>query len=438
MTETLPKLVILAGGSSSRLWPLREKSLIRFLDVPLIEHQLKVYTDLGLRDVAAICNPDNKSAIEEILQNADGVENWNTFVQAEPKGMGDALLTLEPTLEGGSGPVPVYICQVHDIFETSFHVELLNAFKSDPQGAYLASYRVEEYFPGGYLEIEKGQITNIIEKPAPDAVPSDLVNIVAHIHPDLERLLNQIKLEYAGDTPGDDHYERAMAELMKTISFRPVPYSGAWHPIKFPWHVLEAMNHYLADIEPYISDDAKIEDGVHISGPVHIEAGVRVFHGADIRGPAYIGKNSLVGQNAMVRDSMVSEDCIIGAKSEVNRSYIGRGARTHDAMILDSVIADSGGDEKNTNLSARMVTANFRVDAGSVHSTVKGDRLNTGRTKLGAVVGAGTFIGVGVETMPGTKIGENCFIGASTLLLEDVPDNTRYYVKQEYKVITQN
>ena len=94
---------------------------------------------------------------------------------------------------------------------------------------------------------------------SPDAVPSDLVNIVAHIHPDLELLLNQIKQEYAGDTPGDDHYERAMAELMKSILFKPVPYSGAWHPIKFPWHVLEAMNHYLAGIEPFISNEAKLK-----------------------------------------------------------------------------------------------------------------------------------------------------------------------------------
>ncbi len=435
MVDRLPKLVILAGGSSSRLWPLREKSLLRFMDRSLLEHQLRVYVDLGLKDIVVICNPDNRNPIEQVLRSFDGIGSWHTFVQEEPKGMGDALLTLEPILGDVAEPMPVYICQVHDIFEKSFHEEMLRACVSDFQAAFLASYKVEDYFPGGYLVLEDGYIKNIHEKPDPNEAPSDLVNIVAHIHPDLRRLLNQIKLEYASDKPGDDHYERAMAELMQNMSFKPVPYTGTWHPIKYPWHVLEAMNFYLGTMSPYISDQAIIEDGVHISGLVHIESGVRIFHGADIRGSAYIGKNSLIGQNAMVRDSMVSEDCIIGAKSEINRSYIGRGARTHDAMILDTVVADSGGNDKNTNLSARMVMANFRVDAGPVNSTVKGERLNTGRTKFGSVVGAGTFIGVGVEVMPGVKIGENCIVGASTLVLEDVPDNTRYYVKQQHNVI---
>ena len=37
MAET-PVLIILAGGASSRMWPLREKSLLKFGEQPLLQN----------------------------------------------------------------------------------------------------------------------------------------------------------------------------------------------------------------------------------------------------------------------------------------------------------------------------------------------------------------------------------------------------------------
>jgi NDP-sugar pyrophosphorylase family protein len=433
MNRSYPTLVILAGGSSSRLWPLREKSLLKFLDKPLLQHQLETYVELGFRNIVVVCNPDNQNPIRDILMKFDQKIEFRTFVQAQPKGMGDALLTLEPMSGSVADPMPVYICQVHDIFEKSLHEAMVQAHLDDPRVAWLAAYKVEEYFPGGYLVVDgELNIANIIEKPSQGEEPSDLVSIVAHIHPDLRRLLDQVRIEYAKDIPTDDHYERAMARLMKATPFKAVPYKGAWHPIKYPWHVLEAMNYYLGTIEHHIADGVYIEDSVHISGSVYIEKGVRLLHGADIRGPAYIGANSLIGQYANVRESMVSQNSIVGIGSEVNRSYIGQGARLHTAKALDAILADNAGVDEHVNLSAGMITANFRADAGHVKSTVKGQRLDTGRDKLGAVIGAGSFIGIGAMLMPGVKIGEGSVIGPLTLVLEDIPDNTLYYSEQKY------
>ncbi|TEU10555.1 MAG: hypothetical protein E3J21_26060 [Anaerolineales bacterium] len=433
MVSSYPTLVILAGGSSSRLWPLREKSLVKFLDKPLLEHQLETYVELGFRNIVVVCNPDNQNPIRDILVKFDHKIEFQTFVQTQPKGMGDALLTLEPMLASVADPMPVYICQVHDIFDQSLHRTMLRAYLDNSQITWLASYRVEDYFPGGYLVVDDElKITNIIEKPPQGEEPSDLVNIVAHIHPDLRRLLNQVRLEYAHDNPHDDHYERAMAELMDVTPFKAIPYQGPWQPVKYPWHVLEAMNDYLGTIEHHIADGVDMEDSVHISGPVYIEKGVRLLHGADIRGPAYIGANSLIGQYSHVRDSMISRNSIIGIGSEVNRSYIGQGARLHAAKVLDAILADNAGLDEHVNLSAGMITANFRADAGHVKSTVKGQRVDTGRTKFGAVIGAGSFVGIGAMLMPGVKIGEGCVIGPLTLVLEDIPDNTLYYSEQEY------
>ena len=43
----IPILIILAGGASSRMWPLREKSLLRFGTEPLLVSQLQRYKALG-------------------------------------------------------------------------------------------------------------------------------------------------------------------------------------------------------------------------------------------------------------------------------------------------------------------------------------------------------------------------------------------------------
>ncbi len=460
MDKHFPQMVILAGGESSRLWPLPDKSLVRFLDRSLFENQLATYIKLGFRDIAVVCNHDNEPKIKEILAQFTGID-FQVFIQKKPRGMGDALLTLAPLLDKKDEALPVYICQVHDIFEDSFHEKMLEAYFSDPAATWIAAYKVEKYFPGGYLKVTGDNvITGIVEKPPVGQEPSDLVNIVAHIHPDLALLLERIRLEYASAKPGDDHYERAMDTLMRERTYKAVPYSGIWRPIKFPWDVLPAMRYFLdtrlfpqetpevpmvgvgvtldAGKGPiHIGENCRIEEGVHISGPVFIGDNVRIFHGADIRGPVYIGDNVLVGQYACVRESMVSRDCVVGAGSEVNRSYLGTNAWLHAAMVLDSVLADSV-KGKETNLSARVVTANLRTDRGNVKSTIKGQRIDSGRDKLGAIVGPGSFVAVNVMIMPGVKLGEGCFVGPSTVAKEDIPDHCRYYVVQEYDKKVEN
>lgn len=61
-----PLLVILAGGASSRLWPLEEKSLIEFMGRPLLSIQLERYYQLGLTEAVIVANPENESVIRSL------------------------------------------------------------------------------------------------------------------------------------------------------------------------------------------------------------------------------------------------------------------------------------------------------------------------------------------------------------------------------------
>ena len=426
-----PLLVILAGGASSRLWPLEEKSLIKFMGRPLLTFQLERYAGLGMRSAVIVANPENEGVIRDLVGSLKNV-TVEVVVQPEPKGMGDAVLKIQPYLDR-HGNQPIYITQVHDLTDTLLHQKMLTAYQSGYATAYLAGYRVKEYFPGGYLEVgPDNQIANIIEKPGPGNEPSDLVSIVAHIHSDAALLLERIRAEYAKPDKTDDHYERAMASLMADHIFHVVPYEGPWQAIKFPWHVLDVMHAMLSQINgQHISPDAKIEDGVLIKGNVVIEAGARLFHGATVVGPAYIGHNAIVGNNALIRESMIGAGSVVGYVTEVARSYMGEGVHTHACQVLDSVLDDG------VNFSATCTTANLRIDQGPVWSWIKGERINTGRDKLGLIAGKRAFVGVNVMTMPGVKIGRESEIGPTTVVSKDVPDHTRVWVKQTIEMSSQ-
>lgn len=424
-----PILIILAGGASSRMWPLREKSLLRFGTEPLLISQLRRYQALGFSEVVIVGNPENQEDIAGLTNNFTGMR-IQTVIQPEAKGMGDALLRAENALADRPTSA-IYINQVHDVVDDSLHRDLLAAYQLDPTSTFLAGYELEQYFPGGYLVVDNlGRISGIMEKPGAENRPSKLVSIVAHIHANAATLFEALKAEYAKDIPSDDHYERAMDGLMKTHLYRVVPYRGHWSALKYPWHVLDIMNYYLGQIKgQLIAESAFVAPTASIVGDVFIGDRVKIFPGAAVVGPAYIGADTIVGNNALVRQSMVLNGCEVGFTTEIARSYVADKCAMHACRVLDSVFAPG------VNFSAGCTTANLRIDHGYVNSIVKGQKVGTGRDKLGAIVGQGAFIGVDAMTMPGVKIGEKAQIGPGTHVRHDVKNKQRVYVKQELVVV---
>lgn len=425
-----PVLIVLAGGVSSRMWPLREKSLLRFGEEPLLVSQLQRYRKLGLDRVILVANPANQAIISDLVQPLTRHIRLDVAVQESPIGMGDALLRAEPFLLDDP-ETPVYITQVHDVVDDALHANMLKAFDKTPTASFLAGYEMADYFPGGYLTVEDdGRIRGIVEKPGAENRPSDLVNIVAHIHSRADRLFDAIRAEYTSDTPGDDHYERAMAALMPDHVFRVVRYNGHWSALKFPWHVLDVMDHFLGRIEgQHVAEDAFIAPNTTLVGNVFIAPGARIYPGAAVVGPAYIGAGTIIGNNALVRNSMVLDNCEVGFTTEVARSYVADNCSMHACRVLDSIFAPG------VNFSAGCTTANLRIDRGEVSSTVKDQRLPTGRSKLGAIIGQESFLSVDVMTMPGVKIGERAQVGPGTHVHHDVKDGQRVYVRQQLQVV---
>ena len=81
-------------------------------------------------------------------------------------------------------------------------------------------------------------------------------------------------------------------------------------------------------------------------------------------------------------------------------------------------------------MGAGTITANYRLDAGTIKMMVKDKAVDSGRTKLGAVLGDSVKAGINTLFMPGVKVGSNSWVGPNVVAYRDVPANTIVVFKQ--------
>jgi NDP-sugar pyrophosphorylase family protein len=416
MSGTSPIVVILAGGANTRFWPLRAKSLLSFCGRSLLERQVDAFAAVGCRRFVVVANPETVDDVRAAL--AGRPVDVAVAVQPEARGMGDAVLTAaaaEPALTRE----PLIVTQSHDVVDPALYGRVVEAANSGTAAGLLTGQQVGAYFPGGYLALDGDRITGMVEKPDPGTEPSDVVSLVVHFHRSPAKLLDRIRAAYAQPEATDDHYERAIAALLPDHDYRLIRYDGPWQAIKYPWHVLGAMDQFLRKLSPA----RDLPEGV--TGPVVLEEGVRLFPGARVLGPAWIGAGTLIGNHSLVRGSMIGRNVEIGYGCEIARSYVGDGCTFHHNYVGDSVI------DRRVGMGFGTVTGNWPFYPPPVRSTVAGARLRTGMEKFGAVIGADSRTGIGVLLNPGVKIGARSFIGPGIVVTRDVPDGRLLIAKQE-------
>ncbi len=404
--------LVLLAGRSTRFWPLREKALWSVGGKTVLEHQLARLKDAGIDNITLVGGTHNLDQVRSLFPSLQLIEQENLEL-----GMQGALLSALPKLSDK----PLLVVSSNDMIESGAYKELVKTAKT--HSALLAK-RVTTYFPGGYLTVKDGRIVSIVEKPGAGKEPSDLVNIVAHVHTEPKKLLDALQKTAAKN---DDGYEQALDALFQTSEYRAVPYEGTWLPIKYPWHLLSVLPELLPT-KASISKSAKVHETAVIEGPVVIEDGVKVMAHATIMGPCFIGKNTVIANNALVRQSSIGEHSVIGFGTEVARSILGNNVWTHSSYVGDSILDD------NVSLGAGTVTANLRLDEEVIESVVKEERISTHQVKFGTIIGRDSRIGVHVTLAPGIKIGEGTFIESATYVTQDITD--RSFVKMKNGVLT--
>lgn len=412
--------VILAAGQSSRFYPLANgmhKSMFKLCGKPILEHTILALEKAGIKNLILIV--DSKETIKSYFSDGKKLNVSITYVvQQKPLGAGNGLVLAKEHIKGDFLLLNGSHVDINDF------VEKLLRSKLNSDKAVLLVKEKKETWNNGVIKIKGDQVEDLVEKPKKGEEPSKLC--VVGIYLFSKGFLDELK-----NTPYE-HYqlERAIASFAKKHFVRAIEIHDETVSLKYPWDLLSLKNYLFKTIKKSVSKGVKIAKSAEIIGEVVIEDNAIIAEGAKIKGPCFIGKNAYIGNHAVLRNGVdIGENAVIGAYMEVKNSIIMASSKTHSGFIGDSIIGE------NCRIGAQFCTANVRLDRTAIKVNVNGQIVETGRKFLGAVSGKNVHIGVKSSTMPGVLLGQNCVIGPSTVVTQNIEENTKYYSKFQGIVI---
>jgi glucose-1-phosphate thymidylyltransferase len=167
MTALKRKGIVLAGGSSSRLYPITRafsKQLLPVYDKPMVYYPLTTLMLAGIRDILIICTPRDLPLFQTLL--GDGSQwgiNMSYLAQPKPEGIAQAFLLGADSI--GSEPSALILGD-NIFYGQSFSGTILN-ISARTSGATVLAYRVRNPTAYGVVEFdEKMNAIGVEEKPA--------------------------------------------------------------------------------------------------------------------------------------------------------------------------------------------------------------------------------------------------------------------------------
>ena len=382
------KAVILAAGQGMRMRPLtynRPKPMLPVANKPILEHLLLECIPAGIKEFVFIVGYKDRSIMDYF---ADGF-NWEVQIcykiQETATGTAEAV-NLARDVVGGN-----FIVLNGDGILQKKDIEKL----ANSEFTTITVKEVEDVTGLGVVGVRNGRVSGILEKP--EFAASKLANTGAYFFTDT--IFSAI--DHTGKSQrGQLEITRSLEILINEgfeVGYQPIDF---WLTMSYPWDLLNANELLMSGLGTVCK--GTIESGVNIQGPCAIGFNTRIRSGSYIVGPVVIGDNCDIGPNCYVRGSTaIGDGCHIGASVEIKNSIIMRKTKIpHLSYIGDSVIGE------NCNLGAGTKIANLRFD----HKDIRIGQNNTGRRKLGAIIGDNVQTGINVSINSGTMIGHDSFI----------------------------
>ena len=382
------KAIIMAAGKSTRTYPLtltRPKPLLPVANRPVLAHQLDALKDL-VDGVVLVVKYKREQIEERFGDNYDGLP-LEYVEQAEQLGTGHAVLQC-----AGAIDEPFIAMNGDDLYDPR---DLARLAAMD-QAALVK--RVPDPRLYGIYEVTDGnRAVRLVEKPVD--VFSDLANVGAYkFNPNVFDILAKTEQSPRGEI----EITSAIQVLAETSDFRVVEMEGYWLPIGYAWHLLDANEYMLTH---HLGDEVlgEVSPAAHLNGRVSVGKGTVIRSGVVVDGPVCIGENASIGPNCWIRPgSTIGNGCRVGQACEVKNTILMDGSAVpHLSYVGDSVIGEG------VNFGAGTVTANVRHDGGTVRSMIKGELIDSGRRKLGAIIADGVHTGIHTCIYPGRKMWPN-------------------------------
>ena len=384
------KGVILAAGKGTRMGPLTEnrpKVMLPVANRPILENIILTLKISGIRDILIVTGYC-KEKIEEYFKDGSKLGVKIEYIEQKTQnGTADAIASVRNLL------YERFLVTNGDVLAASSDIK--NLLKADGD-VIIGSKKVaspEEY---GILFVKGNRVEKIVEKPKSST--SNIANAGIYVFsPEIFYAVENTRLSQRGEYEITDSIQH-MIDSGKLTGFVLLE---KWQDIGFPWHVLEANENMLnegTDIQWEIRGE--VEPLATLKGNVSVGKGTIIRNGSYIIGPVVIGNDCDIGPNCFIRPATsIGNGVRIGNAVEVKNSIVMNGTHIgHLSYVGDSIIG------VNCNFGAGTKIANLRHDGRTVMVELAGRKLDSGRRKLGVIMGDDVHTGINSMMNVGTVV----------------------------------
>lgn len=371
------KAIILSAGEGSRMRPLtltKPKTMLPVAGKPIIQYNIESLRDNGITDILLIVRYK-----EEIVRNyfGDGSDfgvNISYKTQKDFLGTANAISYGEDFIDDS-----IIVLNGDIILDDEIIHEIIKKYNYLSPDTLMLLTEVEDPSAFGVVEIENGNIKNIVEKPKREDAPSNLVNAGIYIfNKDIFDKIRETEISERGEYEITDSVSLQIEDNKTVIGHKT---SKDWIDVGRPWELIEVNEELIGKLKTEIK--GTVEAGAVIHGEVFLDEGSVIKAGVYIEGNVYIGKNCDIGPNSYIRGNTYFGDNVhVGNAVEIKNSIIMENTNvSHLSYVGDSVIGS------NCNIAAGTNIANLRFDNATIKTKIKNQKIDSGRRKLGAIIG---------------------------------------------------
>ncbi len=395
------KALVLAAGEGTRLRPLTTnipKPLLLVAGRPFMSHLLEALSALDVKDIYIMVGwKANK--IKEYFGDGSRLGLRIKYLeQRERMGTAHAIGCADGSID------EPFVCVNGDVIVFQDDIKNMIEKHISTGGHVMGTVTVEHPERFGVIEAMDDHLVRIHEKPK--APPTNMINAGAFVfNPDIFAAIKA--------TPKSVRGEYEITDTLNALAEKNGVYieelKQGWMDVGLPWDLLKANEILMARLRGRV--EGTVEPGAVLQGEVVVEKGARIRSGAYIEGPTYISEGCDIGPNCYIRASTcLGPGVRVGASVEVKNSIIMSKTHVpHHNYVGDSILGE------RCNLGAGTKVANLRFDDKPVKVTFKGQLIDSGRRKLGVIMGDDVKTGINAMIDPGTIVFENSIIGPGAI-----------------------
>ena len=183
----------------------------------------------------------------------------------------------------------------------------------------------------------------------------------------------------------------------------------------YPWQALAGISDLIRQLgselgsdyeqrapEVWVHKTAVVAPTAYLGGPCIIGAATEVRHGAFIRGSTLVGENCVVGNSVELKNVILFDNV-----QTPHYNYVG-----------DSILG------YRSHMGAGSITSNVKSDKTPVVIRCGEEQMDTGRKKVGAMLGDYVEVGCNSVLNPGTVIGRGSHVYPLSSVRGTVPANS--------------